>query len=131
MFRLGFFIAVFLIASSSLVAQEANEDIPTNNTVWKKSKPKKHKSNPKRYSQLYRKNTKGTLYGNPCAIDVTHKMGFEFVPLAQGHGKTTVGHFINNALVKTKLTFTRTPFWKLILNKRLKDCRLSSGDGIG
>ena len=101
MFRLVFFVSVFLIASSSLIAQEVNEELPTNNTVRKKLKPKKHKTNPKIYDQLYKKNTKGTLYGNPCAINVTHKMGFEFVPLVQGHGKTSFGQFINNALVKT------------------------------
>ena len=123
---MGIFVAIIRVASSSLFAQEPGEDIPTNNTVWKKSKPKKHKTNPKTYNQLYRKNTKGTLYGNPCAIDVTHKMGFEYVPLVIGHGKTYLGYFINNALVKTRLAFMRTPFWKLILNKDSKPVDLAA-----
>jgi len=131
MFRVGLSMLILIGACCQLIAQEPNEDIPTNNTVRKKVKHKKHLPPEKTYDRLYTKNTKGTPYGNPCAIDVTHKMGFEFVPLSQGHGKSPIGYFINNMLVKTKLVFTRTPLWRTILNKRFRDCRLSSGDGIG
>ncbi|MCP4457519.1 MAG: hypothetical protein GY816_05750 [Cytophagales bacterium] len=113
------------------IAQETNEEIPTNNTVRKKFKRKRHAPKVKKTSHIYTKSTKGTMYGNPCAIDVTTRMGFVYVPLSQGHGKTPLGYFINNFLVKSKLVFTRTPLWKYTLNKRLQDCRLSSGDGIG
>ncbi len=131
MFKAGLFVLTFLCVCSQSIAQEANEDIPTNNTVRKKVKHRKYEPKERTYDNLYKRSTKGTMYGNPCAIDVTHRMGFEYVPLNQGHGKSPIGYFINNFLVKTKLVLTRTPFWKLILKKRLEDCRLSSGDGIG
>ncbi len=111
-------------------AQTIKEDLPTNNTVQKKVNHRKYEPQRKNYDVLYTRKTKGTLYGNPCAIDVTHKMGFQYVPLTQ-EGKTKMGYFLNNLLVKTKLCVTRTPFWKVILNKRLDDCRVKSGDGIG
>ena len=122
------FVGVFI---SSLNAQIGEEEIPTNNTVQKRVNHRKYQPKRKIYDKLYKKNTKGTMYGNPCAIDVTHRMGFEYVPLNQKHGKSPIGIILNNTFVGTKLFFTRSPVWKIILKKRLKDCRLSSGDGVG
>lgn len=125
-------LLIFLIASAYIAsAQLGEEERPTNNTAHKRVNHRKYQPKVKRYDKIYKKSTKKTLYGNPCAIDVTHKMGFEYVPLAQGRGKSSMGIFINNLFVNTKLIFTRSPAWKLILNKRLKDCRLKSGDGVG
>lgn len=131
MFRRALFFVILIGVFCRPMAQDLSEEIPTNNTVRKKFDHRKNDPKIKRYDRLYSKNTKGTMYGNPCAIDVTHKMGFEYVPLVQGHGKSPMGYFLNNLLVKSKLVLTRTPFWKMILNKRLDDCRLRSGDGIG
>ena len=125
---LGVFILGLMMSGSG---QDKNADIPTNNVTHKRVNHRKHQPKIKNYNKLYKKSTRKTMYGNPCAIDVTHKMGFEYVPLAQGKGKTKMGLLINNTFVKSKLCLTRTPFWKMILNKRLKDCRLKSGDGIG
>lgn len=130
MFR-GALCLVFLMGVITVsLGQNIDEDLPTNNTVQKKVDHRKYEPKRKRYDVLYTRKTKGTLYGNPCAIDETHRMGFHYVPLTQ-EGKTKMGYFLNNLLVKTKLCVTRTPFWKVILNKRLDDCRLKSGDGIG
>lgn len=107
------------------------EEFPTNNTRDKRVKHKKYKPRVREYAKIYKSNTKGTLYGNPCALKETRKMGFEYVPLSQGHGKSPIGVVINNFFVKLKLVFTRTPFWKLILKKRFQNCREKSGDGVG
>lgn len=127
----GCLLGVLLLIGIFGFGQIAQEEIPTNNTAHKRVNHRKYEPEEKSYDRLYKRSTKKTLYGNPCAIDVTHKMGFEYVPLAQGHGKSTAGIIVNNVFVNLKLAVTRTPFWKLILNKRLKDCRLKSGDGIG
>lgn len=111
--------------------QEIKDEIPTNYTEHKRVDHRKYEPKRKRYDKIYKSSTKKTMYGNPCAIDVTHKMGFEYVPLAQGRGKTSMGIIVNNSFVGMKLFVTRSPFWKLILRKRLKDCRQKSGDGIG
>lgn len=124
-------MAFLICLCAQLYAQEDSEDRPTNFTVHKRINKRKYEPKVKQYDVIYKKNTKKTLYGNPCAIEVTHKMGFEYTPLAQGKGKTSMGLLVNNTFVKLKLVFTRSPFWKLTLNKRLKDCRLKSGDGIG
>jgi hypothetical protein len=115
-----------------LLAQTSPEEFPTNNTANKKRfHPKKHRPKTRSYAKIYKRNTKGTLYGNPCALEVTRSMGFEYVPLTRGKGKSPMGRLLNNLWVKTKLVFTRTPFWKLILNKKLDNCRSRSGDGVG
>jgi len=77
--------------------------------------------------------TKGVLYGNPCAVQETHRMGFEYVLLKEGQpGYETVWKKVtNNFFVKTGLVFRRSPFWKLILKKRIEDCRVNTGDFVG
>lgn len=124
-------MGVMILLALAGFSQVEPEEIPTNNTAHKRVNHRKYEPKRKVYDRIYKKSTKGTLYGNPCAIDVTHKMGFEYVPLAQGRGKTAMGIAVNNVFVNLKLSVTRTPFWKLFLNKKLKDCRLKSGDGIG
>lgn len=121
---------VFFIGCLAVQAQLSDE-IPTNGTVRKRVDHRKYEPKKKTYSQLYKKSTKGILYGNPCALERTRQMGFEYVPLAQGRGKTRVGLILNNTAVRSKLCITRSPFWKLILNKRLKECRMKTGDFVG
>jgi hypothetical protein len=77
--------------------------------------------------------TKGVLYGNPCALQETHKMGFEYVLLKEGQPgyETRWKKMTNNFFVKTGLVFRRSPFWKLILKNRIEDCRVNTGDFVG
>ncbi|GAB4245810.1 MAG: hypothetical protein Tsb0034_24520 [Ekhidna sp.] len=87
----------------------------------------------KNISLLYVPTADKILYGNPCATEETHKMGFEYIvePRNGMESKTVKGKFLNNLWVKTKLVVTRSPFWKLILNNRIKKCRRQSGDFVG
>jgi hypothetical protein len=130
MFKRGV-IFLFVLSVGWLVSGQIVDELPTNNTVNKRVNHRKYEPKRKTYSKLYKTSTKGTLYGNPCALEVTRKMGFEYVPLSQGHGKSTVGLILNNTYVNGRLIVTRSPFWKLILKKRLKNCRTKSGDGVG
>jgi hypothetical protein len=134
MFARGVMLISFLSLAWIASAQQTPPDfVPTNTVNQKKIKPKEVVPKEKHYAKLYVKKPKGTLYGNPCAIDMTHRMGFEYVVQSKGmmQSKTKVGTILNNTGVKTKLVLTRTPFWKMILNKKLQDCRRDTRDGIG
>jgi hypothetical protein len=126
----GVFFCLILFGCLSVYAQITDE-LPTNSTQRKRVDHRKYEPKRKTYSKIYKLSTKKTLYGNPCALEQTRKMGFEYVPLTKGRGKTAVGVILNNTAVGAKLFVTRTPFWKLILKNRMKDCRTKSGDGIG
>lgn len=91
-------------------------------TNRKANQPKRPK-----ISYLYKRFDNGVLYGNPCATQMTHKMGFEYVMQPYfGNGETW-----NNLWVNLKLVAIKSPFWKLILNHRIKKCREQSGDFVG
>jgi len=120
-----------LLGTFCFVQAQIKDELPTNSTERKRTDHKKYEPKRKTYDFIYKHSTKNTLYGNPCALEQTRKMGFEYVPLTKGRGKTAVGVMLNNVAVGTKLCVTRSPFWKMTLNKRMKDCRLKSGDGVG
>lgn len=95
---------------------------------WSPRAPKR-----KNISYIYKRKATGILFGNPCAIKATRRMGFEYVLQPKGVPGSP-GRFnalMNNFFVNIKLTFTRSPFWKLILNERMKECRTNSGDFVG
>lgn len=128
----GFFI-VFL--SFSQKAEKKLEDyMPTENLQMGKDDNKaSNRPKRKRYALIYVPNADKILYGNPCALEATHNMGFEYIvePRNGLESKTWKGKFLNNLWVKTKLVVTRSPFWKAILNKKFKECRRQSGDFVG
>lgn len=108
--------------------------IPTENTAANKDDSKGTRPNQKNYSLIYVTKADKILYGNPCALRETQRMGFEYIvepKLPYGNSKTSFGRFLNNLGVKSKLVLTRSPFWKLILNKRFDKCRTKSGDLVG
>jgi len=79
------------------------------------------------------KDTKSTLAGNKCVMEITRKMGFEYLPLHKGSPEyqTEWGRFLHNFQVKFLLFFTRGPFWKFKVKKAIKDCRRKTGDFMG
>ena len=124
-----------LIFSFAVKGQtDVEEYIPTRK-VDKKVKEDTKKNRPKRdkVMYIYKRRTNRTLYGNPCALEVTRKMGFEY--LAQEKStidlKSYWGRFFHNLWTKTKLVARRGPWWKLTVNKRLKECQQKTGDRTG
>ena len=110
------------------------DHMPTENLEMKKDSNKRsNKPKWKNYNLIYVPNADKILYGNPCVLEETHKMGFEYIvePRNIAGSKTRKGKFLNNLWVKSKLVVTRSPFWKLILNKKIKKCRKMSGDLVG
>jgi len=73
------------------------------------------------------------LYGNPCATYVTREMNFEYSleNKAEIEIKEAMYNQWHNLGVKTKLFFTRGPFWKFKIDKQLKNCSKQSGDHRG
>lgn len=129
---------IYVLCMGTLDAQTASTDIrkyiPTENLDKKKeNKSLKDMPKEKTYNYIYKESTEGILYGNPCALEETHRMGFEYVV----EKETLPGSMLksdtqwNNFLVNIKLIFTRSPFWKLILEKRLRQCRQKTGDIVG
>jgi|3_EtaG_2_1085321.scaffolds.fasta_scaffold40493_2 hypothetical protein len=86
----------------------------------------------RRLLSIYIKNTQNVLYGNPCMDKVTNRFGFEYVVMPKNASKyhSGFGRVTHNFFVKTALFF-RNPFWKLISNKKAKDCRQKTGDYAG
>lgn len=114
--------------------RSVQDDLPTENLQMRKDSNKRsNKPKKKRYAYIYVPNADNILYGNQCVLEQTHKMGFEYLvepPNITG-SKSWKGKFLNNLWVKTKLVVTRSPFWKQILNSKIKKCRKMSGDLVG
>lgn len=133
-FSLLTFLIVCFATSQSWAQNPLEEDIPTNK-VDKKVKENKSENFPKekKTRYIYVKDGKKVLYGNPCAIQVTNKMGFEYgIEHRPEPGfRPWWRRFKTNTSTKTILFFTKGPWWKSTVNKRLKACAQSSGDRRG
>lgn len=114
--------------------QSFTDFIPSENIDPKREmNPNKHRPERRNISYLYKDDSKGVYFGNPCVMEATRSMGFEYVLQVKGvpGSISEDDQFENNVLVKTKLVFTRSPFWKLILNRKIKACLEQSGDFVG
>ncbi|MEQ8238423.1 MAG: hypothetical protein RIA69_04380 [Cyclobacteriaceae bacterium] len=132
-------VAFFLFFTCLAVsAQKKKEDdltsyFPTRGISFQNSAMPANAPVRKDYSVIYKPDAFGILYGNPCAVEATMKMGFIYTVNVDGIPGSVTGFkkFLNNAGVNLKLIFTRSPFWKLILNQKIKKCRQLSGDFVG
>jgi len=109
------------------------DHFPTQTTDWVDANISKNAPKRQNLNVIYKSQAVGLLYGNPCAVDAAKDMGFIYTVHIKGV-PGSVPKFrraVNNTLVNIKLIFTRSPFWKLILNKRIKECRERSGDFVG
>ena len=134
------FGVIFSLCSICSTAQKSSKPdqitdyIPTENVDFgKEANTPKNIPKEKVMNYIYVNNANGILYGNPCALEETRRMGFEYVlnPIGLRGSIQPDDQFSNNLNVKFKLVFTRSPFWKLILNRRIKQCREVSGDIVG
>ncbi len=119
-------------------AQKRDKDsiqryIPTEKIDGKNDNKRKNRPKRKKYKHIVKNSTKNILYGNPCVLEATRKMGFEYV-IQVRDSPGSVGEFRrvwNNIEVNLYLCLTRSPLWKLILNSKIKKCRIKSGDKTG
>lgn len=130
-------VILFACLSSFAIGQTRSlpPELRTSNTTIRdgayQRNAKKGKEKP--ISVIYVATPNGILYGNPCAVEETKKMNFVYVAQKPGlpGGETEEDMYYNNTIVKLKLVFTRSPFWKLILNRRIKKCAQKTGDIVG
>lgn len=120
-----------IIYAQDWVPEELRNTTTTNVSKNKKSKPPKKTE--KDMIFIIKNNPKKILYGNPCMHTETKNMGFEYVLQKPGLPGTlgTTRRILHNTAAYARLTFTRSPFWKMKLNRRVKDCREKSGDWVG
>ncbi|MCV9388155.1 hypothetical protein [Reichenbachiella ulvae] len=130
-----FSFALCVLFSSELHAQEEiKKELPTRKVDRKvKEDVRRNQPDIRDYNHIYIKDGKSMLYGNRCALEATHQMGFEYVleHRPEQSFKSKWYRFKNNFWVKSKLCVTRGPWWKLTVNKRLKECAKLSGDSRG
>jgi hypothetical protein len=129
-------IALLLVGSVQIAsAQEDFESRFPTNKLRSKTIDDKRQNRPKvkNIVFIYKKNTLNTLYGNPCALDVTRRWRFEYAveDNTNVYFKKSFARATNNLWVKTRLFFTKGPWWKLVINKRFKDCQVKTGDATG
>jgi hypothetical protein len=130
------FIFCFRVSDAQVVkkTEDFRNYIPTEN-VDSRKEANTNRNKPKRKTILYiyKNDLKGILYGNPCAIEATREMGFEYVmnPFGVPGSMLPDEQFSNNIMVNLKLIVTRSPFWKIILNRKIKKCKEKSGDMVG
>ncbi len=124
----------FACAQQTKKTDNLRDYMPTEN-VDSRKEMNTYKNRPKRkqIDYIFKNDLNGILYGNPCAMEATRKMGFEYVfqPIGIPGSIPVDEQFSNNLNVNLKLIFTRSPFWKLILNRRIKKCRQNTGDMVG
>lgn len=108
--------------------------IPSENLDRKKDfNKRKNRPKEKNIALIVKNKGDGLLYGNPCMIRETQRMRFEYVIQARKLPNSIgfVGRVWRNSGVQLRLIVTRGPWWKLSLNRRVKDCRIKSGDLVG
>lgn len=140
-FYVGILAGLMLFAGPAAQAQAQNrertlqEDMPTWVVKKKKMRNAAQKDKPRELPVRYIiiKETRGVLYGNPCAVQETQKMGFQYILLKKGQpGYENMWEKVdNNFNVKLGLIFRKSPFWKAILKKRIERCRRDTGDFVG
>lgn len=134
------YVLLFILSliCGGLLAQKKDKPVsdylPTENRDNRKDANKaSNRPKRKKISLMYVESANGILYGNACATQETHRMGFEYIvePANGLESKTRTGKILNNLWVKTKLVLRRSPFWKATLNNRIKKCRRQTGDFVG
>ncbi len=121
-------IFVFLNVSLQLKAQEKHKKTNAIDFVNVEGSKQIYKSH-KKLIEVFKQDTKGLMYGNICVVEVTHKMGFEYVVEHDGSG--ALGNFFHNRVSYLRIMFRNGLFWRHKLKLRIEDCKQASGDFIG
>ena len=129
-----FFLLLLMIPWLLVNAQDAKKPPSTQNTDWSyRETPKKNAPKERKIRYITKNKGEGLLYGNPCMVEQTRIMGFEYVIQTEGLPGTLLPwkRVVENVKTSIALSVTKSPFWKLVLNRRVKNCRKKSGDLVG
>lgn len=109
--------------------------VPKTNTIDQYSTINKKKEGPKVKKPLLivKTNTKGILYGNRCFEEFTRSKGYAYViqPKGEPSFKSSMKRGFHNFGVKFVVLLKNGIFWKIAEKKRIKDCRMKTGDRVG
>ncbi|MEM9052250.1 MAG: hypothetical protein AAGC47_09385 [Bacteroidota bacterium] len=126
-----------LVLSFDTQAQEQDDikkSLPTEKVGFKvEDDSKANRPKQKKIRYIIKNGTGGILYGNPCVLQITRKMGFEYAvqtPLLPG-STVEPKRLWNNFKVKSLMTLKHGPWWKISLNKKMRACGIKSGDRTG
>ncbi len=126
------FTILFLSFSLNAVAQSTPPQT-TSNTEIARRNPAIKTANNKRIRYILKPNTKKTVYGNPCVLEVTRNKGFEYMVTLKGQQgyESELQRAFHNFGVNVALLFRNGPFWKFGLSRQIDLCRKKSGDYVG
>lgn len=135
-FLKGIFVVLLIgLSLSEIMAQTNVRDMPTSKVDTKvNGNAKSNRPATKQVKYIYlKKQRQQSLVGNPCAIQATRKMGFEYQleHNPKAGFKSGFKRRKHNMGVKIKLFFTKGPWWKSKVNKKIKKCAGKSGDRRG
>ena len=138
--RLFFLIVLtgLLMAPASTMAQHKRKkkkryphETPNTRSVWSDNKIKS-KAKKTRILQIVKYKPHKVLYGNKCVEEYTRRLGFEYViGMPDEDGDADLYAFFSNMGNRVLLTFRNGPFWSCRVRRRIKQCRLGSGDFMG
>ncbi|HLF35235.1 MAG TPA: hypothetical protein VI583_13415 [Cyclobacteriaceae bacterium] len=116
-------------------SQQAGEDYVETEATQSNAKPEARDMGPKKnkIAYLIKNNPAGTLYGNPCFKEVSHKFGFEYliVPAGVAPNSNGLSRSAHNLGVNIKLFFRNGPLWKSRMKKKFERCKYGYGDFVG
>lgn len=85
-----------------------------------------------RMLRIFKRDPSKVLHGNRCVSEYTQAMGFEYVILtADDSGDADLNSFFTNVGNGVVLMFRHGPFWSCKVRKRIRQCRLGTGDFVG
>jgi hypothetical protein len=118
------FVSLFQILANGQSASSRNPGYSKNAVIPKKQK---------QYKYIIIIDTKDILYGNKCASKVTHKYGFEYLPMPKSQLKTERESSImfHNLFTNLTITLRHGIWWKWAMKSKIKECQRKSRDMNG
>lgn len=113
----------------NLDAEEIDGTYNTDTHPYYQYKPKPARV----YTAIYTTRTNYYLVGNDCMRQFTRQMGFEYVAYDEYDHENLgpLAYHFYNVTSRLGMIFKAGPFWKIKVNRKLAECRRSSGDFIG
>jgi hypothetical protein len=129
--QLGVFLTLVSLLAFQQVGAQTHEPVLATSKTSFEHQVKQAKRN--RYIRIITSDVHRIGYGNRCAAQATHRMGFEYVPMPIGEieEKSRLYYFMHNQSSRLKIAFKNGPFWQYKLKRYVRECRRTTGDFTG
>ncbi|MGB3619600.1 MAG: hypothetical protein WBA12_15885 [Catalinimonas sp.] len=130
-------LAMLLAAATDATAQSRRKrkqkhPNQTANTSRQSTEKMQNKAGKKKLLRIIKHDPGKVLHGNRCVSEYTQKMGFVYViEPKEETNDADFGKFFTNMGNRVVLTFRNGPFWSCRVRRRIKQCRIGSGDFTG